>query len=249
MDIVILGAGGFVGSHLKKHFGENVCCVYKGDLDLFNYSAVRNFLQQKNNPTIINCITFGGKKQSHLTDLHLVRDNLSAFNSFYANRDIFKRYINIGSGAELQTNLTSYGVSKKAISDICETTDKFYSLRLYGCFGLGESSFRLFSSYLSGPDDFEFSLQDKLFDNISVQDFCLITDYFVKVSSPSFKSLDCVYKNKLSVFDQVKQLQKVTGKYRPIILSRGNDYVGSSDKLESLGLKLSGFDRGLTQYV
>jgi hypothetical protein len=140
-------------------------------------------------------------------------------------------------------------ISKKIISDICETTDKFYSLRLYGCFGVGEPSFRLFSSYLSEPDSLEFSLQDKLFDNISVQDFCVIADFFVNESSPLVKIIDCVYKKKLSISDQIKQLQKITGKYRPVTYSLGTDYIGSSDKLEKLNLNLTGFDIGLLQYV
>jgi nucleoside-diphosphate-sugar epimerase len=248
MSIIILGAGGFVGSHLKNYFGKESHGVYKGDLNLFDIKTVREFLRKFNDPVIINCITFGGKKQSHLTDLYLVRQNLLLFNSFYSNRECFSRYINIGSGAELNLNLSSYGVSKKIISDFCETTEKFYSLRLFGCYGLGEPDFRLFSSYLKEEDDFEFEMQDKLFDNISIQDFCEIINYYVREENPLFKNMDCVYLDKLSVSDQIRSLQKITGKKRPITLSRGSDYIGCGKSLESLKLPLAGFEAGLKQY-
>jgi nucleoside-diphosphate-sugar epimerase len=244
--VVIIGASGFIGQHLLDKFKKNAIPIYKGDLDLLDSESVKNFL--KEDYTVINCVTYGGKKLVSSTDLKIVQDNLSIFNNFYKYRSRFKRYINIGSGAELNTNLSSYGVSKKVISDFCETTDKFYSLRLFGCFGVGEPPFRLFSSYMQEADDFEFEMQEKLFDNISVQDFCMIVDFFVNDSSPPFKNMDCVYLDKLSVFDQIRSLQKITGKKRPITLSRGIDYIGCGKSLESLKLPLAGFEAGLKQY-
>jgi nucleoside-diphosphate-sugar epimerase len=247
--VMIIGAGGFIGSHLISYFGKRVLPVYKNDLNLFDVVEVRKFLSSIKPEVIVNCVTLAGKKQSNLTDLSYVKNNLLMFNNLYINREFFNRYINIGSGAELNLNLSSYGVSKKIISDFCETTEKFYSLRLFGCFGLGEPDFRLFSSYLKESDDFEFNLQDKLFDNMSVQDFCKILDFYVTEKNPPYKVIDCVYKNKLFVSDQIKTLQKITGKRRPLTLSRGKDYIGCSQNLDSLNLNLAGFKIGLKQYV
>lgn len=246
-SILVVGAGGFIGQYLLNYFGSQVIPIFKDTVDVLDSSNVRNFLKYNKCSTVINCITYGGKKPIVSTDLKIVRKNLQIFDSFYSNRDYFTKYINIGSGVELSCNLHSYGVSKKIISDFCNTTDNFYTLRLFGCFGKGEPEYRLFTSYLKNTKP-TYILQDKLFDNFSIQDFCKVIEYYVTEQNIKYKTIDCVYQEKISVSEQIRKLQKITGIYKDLIISKEYDYIGDSTKLDSLTLPLTGLDKGLIQY-
>ena len=112
-SILVVGAGGFIGQHLLKYFRAQVIPIFKDTVDIFDLNSVKNFLKYNKCNTVINCVTYGGKKPIISTDLETVRKNLQIFNNFYSNRQYFNKYINIGSGAEFNSNLYSYGVSKK----------------------------------------------------------------------------------------------------------------------------------------
>ncbi len=259
--ILLIGAGGFIGSALKKAFDKDhtVTPLYRGDINLLSHDDVKELLMRTNPDIIINAYTSGGKSKVRDTDLDIVSDNLIAFDNFRRSKHLFGKYINIGSGAEFTTPgecreedilksipITSYGLSKNLISRMCLHEPNFYTLRLFGCFGTGEPEFRLFTKFMMSKD--VMYIDDKYFDNISINDFIKIMKVYV-TNLPPHKDINCVYQQKLLISEQLNQLSEVTGHTRTLVIKRGDDYIGSSTRLMSLGLSLTTLEKSeLEQY-
>ena len=260
--IVIIGAGGFIGSYLTQFFSinNNVIPIFKGGLNLLDNREVHDFLKGTTPDVVINAYSAGGKDRVNEQSLDIMSTNLIVFDNFIKNKHLFKKYINIGSGAEFTGSgmhheddiltcvpTTAYGLSKNIISRMCLQEPNFYTLRLFGCFGKGEPSFRLFTKYLSGQD--EFKIDDKYFDNISIKDFFLVMRFFV-TSDPIHKDVNCVFPKKLLISEQIKLLSEVTGHVRPITYDVGSsDYIGSSARIQSLGLLTNDITNGMKAYL
>lgn len=264
--LVLIGANGFIGSYIQSYYplvkNFKVIPLVRGSLDLMNPFEVYNFMKGTKPYAVINAYSAGGKERYKEQALDIMCDNLIMFDNIRRCRHLFKKYINIGSGAEYDFQLspepredhiftsvpnTSYGASKNIISRLCQYEENFYTLRLFGCFGVGEPSFRLFSKFLSGTDTFE--VDDKYFDNISIDDFLSILYSFV-VSDPPHKDVNCVYSTKSLVSEQLEILSSVTGHKRPIKINEvmGTNYIGKSTSLYSLGVSLEGLKKGIEKH-
>ena len=133
MKILITGANGFIGNNLFKLLSNKytVTGVFgRKDIDLIKFEHVKELLNN-NYDIVIHCATAGRYETSSI-DKQILNDNLEMFLNFSYLKDRFKRFINIGSGAEfdLSTNIDnvseneifnrtptfSYGLSKNLIS-------------------------------------------------------------------------------------------------------------------------------------
>ena len=63
MRVMVLGAGGFIGSYIVPKLATEfeVIPVYKNEVDLFNVDNVKLLLEHVQPDVIINCISLGGK--------------------------------------------------------------------------------------------------------------------------------------------------------------------------------------------
>jgi hypothetical protein len=116
--ILILGAGGFIGSYIGPLLTKDniVMSITKPGIDVTDADAVRNMLEQAQPDFVINCLTFGGNDDVNSKDPNIVAKNLAMYYNFKCNSDLFGKYINIGSGVEADTNNNSaYDVSKRMI--------------------------------------------------------------------------------------------------------------------------------------
>jgi nucleoside-diphosphate-sugar epimerase len=267
MKIIIIGAGGFIGSYLTNELtsAHQVLPIYKDSIDLYNVETVKLLLEKVAPDVIINCLTLGEKRN----DSADVGRNLSLFYNFYSNKHLFKHYINIGSGIETTNSNTPYAFSKKAINNIINNesnTSKFISLRLFGCFGNTENESRLLKKFLASKETFNI-VNDRLFDYISIQDFYNIvkytltnfnyiktlTDITSKVSGD--RSIDCVYADKLTISDFLSYFCEINNIEKNFIVESSIEerYIGQCNTILSLrnqyGLRLYGMAHGLKVYV
>jgi len=260
MRVMILGANGFIGKRLckllKNH--EIIPIVRDGKYDLLSFAEVSAMLQFHTPDVIVNAAFDKNVGAASILN------NVQVFMNFYNNNIYFDRYINIGSGAEFDksksiTNayeselkwcfpLDSYGFVKNQIARICSEKENFYTLRLFGCFGWGESPSRLFPTLTDGLD---ITIRDCWFDYISIQDFAKIVDHYTVASRHKlYRDVNCVYADmyKLSevanMFANVHKIDDSGWKY-----TQGNhNYTGSGDRLESMNIKLDGLLQGIKDY-
>jgi nucleoside-diphosphate-sugar epimerase len=266
MKILVVGAGGFIGSFItnelvKKHI---VIPVYTKDgIDLTNQDQVTDLLTAAQVDIVINCVTYGGKDKINETDSTIVAKNLAMFYNFYSNTDKFKKYFNIGSGAELDTrNDSAYAISKRAILHLIrhasfEQQAKFVTFRLYGCFGKEEIESRLLKKFLAKTETFEIK-NDRVFDYISIYDFYNIIDYYIDKIEHGFdvfdsqdKEINCVYPDKYKISEFISLFCKINNIVPDFKIesedSRG--YTAYKCVNDVLDIKLYGIAHGMKAYI
>lgn len=257
MIVAILGANGFLGKYITGYLKDknyNVFPVTRTDLDLTNLNAVYQWLKNIQPDVLINCAT---AKNISVEDKIYddILNNINIFLNFYKNSTYFKKFISIGSGAEFDRTkdinrakevdilssypIDSYGYSKNLISRLSLEHDKFYVLRLFGCFHSSEYEFRLFNRVLHGEP---VEIIDKQFDYFSLQDFCSVLNYCIN-NEILCRDINCVYEEKLylsEVFNNMPNV-KVVGKS---LLN----YTGDGSRLTRLDLSLLGLNQSMKEY-
>ena len=265
MKIAVLGAGGFLGSYITRFLVSkkyHVIPLTRKDFDLTDYTPVRKWLEQNKPDVVINCATAGGKQRINDMSLNDIQNNLSIFLNFYNNSSLFKKFINIGSGSEFdkKQNLDkvseinifnarptdSYGYSKNLISRMCINNEKFYTLRLFGCFDISEPDFRLFAKVKNSNS---IDINDMYFDYFSARDFCTVLDYYLN-NNALFRDINCVYQEKYKLSDLVSKLISIHQLKTAvnIVGQNSNNYTGDGYKLNELRLPLQGLDAGIEEY-
>jgi dTDP-4-dehydrorhamnose reductase len=257
MKIAILGAGGFLGKFIYGYLKSqdyNVYPITRSDLNLTNFYSVTRWLEDLEPDAVINCATAKniGVEDKVYDD---ILNNISIFLNFYNNSQYFKKFINIGSGAEFDrtTNINrahevdvlladpkdSYGFSKNIISRLSMKNEKFYTLRLFGCFHPTEPAFRLFNRVANGET---VNIIDRQFDYFSAQDFCTVLEHYLN-NQIYYRDINCVYEEKL-------YLSQVLRKIGPIKVTDESplNYTGDGKRLAGLNLSLLGLEGSIKEY-
>jgi len=259
MKVLIVGAGGFVGTYLTEHLSKKheVYPLYKGTIDLLDNATVTTLLETLKIDIVINCLTFGGKEKVKENSASDVADNLAMFYNFYTNQHLYTKYINIGSGIEKSKDNSAYAFSKRAIQNIIKNNSKFITLRLYGCFGKGEPDFRLLKKFLAAKEPLK--IIDKNFDYFSIQDFGNVVEYIVnevQTGEQKFYSheIDCVYGQKMLLSEFLDYFCDINNIEKNFVVDSysSESYTGDSNtlwKLQSVGLRLYGLAHGLKVYI
>jgi dTDP-4-dehydrorhamnose reductase len=266
-SVAVLGAGGTLGSLICKNLiadGYTVYPITRKELELTDAAAVTEWLCATHPHTVINCATAGGKLTVKEVIYDDVRANVSLFLNFYNNSGLFSRFINVGSGAEFDTSThvrlakeldielacpkTSYGFSKNVIARIILNANKFYTLRLLGCFDPSEPEFRILKKVATQDI---VTIEDKQIDFISFADFYIILKHHIDVEYPRYKDINCVYYKKYNLSELVEKFKTINKLTTKIILSnnKGLDYTASGARLSSLQLSLNGIEKGFENYI
>jgi GDP-L-fucose synthase len=267
ISVMIVGADGFIGSSATQKLSKQYHCIpiHKSNgIDFTNYNQVKQLLEATRPDVVLNCLAYSSK---HCIDNpgEEVGKNLSMFYNFYANKHLYNQYINIGSGAEFDRSTDidvalecdifnvlpgdAYGFNKNLVARlIADAADKFITLRIFGCFGSTEWSSRLLKRFIQTPN---FVLEnDRYFDYVSIDDFLTVVKHVI---DNRITALDCnvVYDEKLLLSEFLNRFCKIHEKYSKFVVSSNSDknYTGSSAKLNSLCLRLSGLDVGLKNYL
>jgi dTDP-4-dehydrorhamnose reductase len=265
MKVVILGAGGFLGSNILKNLlikGFDVVPVLRQDLDLTNFNNVSRFLHATKPDIVINCVIPGGRNKIDNLDQSDFDEHLKIFLNFYNLSHYFKKFFSIGSGAEFdrsteifdahETNILTcdpidiYGKLKNTTARISMQDPKFYTLRIFGCFDKTESANRLFSKIQNSN---EITIDDRCFDFISVKDFCTVLRHFINTDT-IYRDVNCVYNDKRKLSDIANLFIKTHDLHTRIIINTTQNlsYSGNGGRLEIMNLPLDGLVKSIKEY-
>ena len=255
MKVIVIGAGGFIGSYLTKRLTEKyqVLPVYTDTFDVLDQPTVKTILETLKPDCVINCLSFGGYDLSSNSSEYFSK-NMTLFWNFFSNQEHFGKYINIGSGIEkvVTPNYNgSYAFSKREISKIIRTSDKFLNYYLYGCFGNHEKDNRLLKRFLASEDTFVIK-DDRYFDYISIQDFYKFIEYELdgkREKETTFKEIDCVYDKKMLISDFLTMFCDINNIRKNFVIESTSNinYTGRGPNLN--GLHLYGVGHGLKEYM
>ena len=262
MKIAILGANGFVGSNLVKFLSKQheVVPITRKTLDLLDPLRVKVYLQQEQFDIVVNAAA-AMTDNNALSD---TRNNLGIFMNFYNNNNLFKKFINLASGAEYDRTRDinnadesmifermpqdSYGFGQNIKSRLAAEKPGFYNLRIFNCFGKGESESRIFPVFLKKKSKFEVS-GDRYFDYFSIQDLCKVVDSFI-INDHVVYDVNCVYLKKYKISEAVAMFadaREIKSNFTIASTSK-NNYTGSGEKLHSLRIELNGLEQGFKDY-
>jgi GDP-L-fucose synthase len=261
MKIAVIGARGFVGSNISDYLSRdhNVTRITRDTLNVLDSIVVKSFLNANLFDVVINCAAVMTNNET----LHDARNNFGMFMNFYDNKDLFGKFINTASGAEFDrtTNINcadehlifermpndSYGWGQNMKSRICATTDRFYNIRIFNCFGSGEISTRIFPKFLNSKD---FSLtNDRYFDYFSIQDLCTVVEH-CSTHVWDYNDVNAVYMKKYRISEVLTKFSELQGIESNFLITSTseNNYTGNGSKLMSLDIKLQGLEHSLKSY-
>ncbi len=221
MRIAILGSDGFIGRNLMKHFGYQAVPVTHKDVDLTSYVATKEYFDKHLEiDHVVLCATVGG---SRLKDdpLDTVEQNIRMFMNVMSVAYRFKKVIWFSSGADQSTR---YGFSKHIMERLSIFERNTVCLRLFGCFGLGESPSRFLSTCVrEGHVDID---QDRFFDFFHVKDVCRVVEQcIIKAKMPH--RIDLVYTEKY----KLSQLAEMIGATFTVNSESNIEYTGIRGQL------------------
>lgn len=264
MKIGVIGANGFVGSNLVRHLSNRyqVVSIVSQQINLVDGSTAEKYLAQEHFDIIINAAA----RISDPLILDDTKNNLGLFMNLYNNRHLFRKLINLGSGAEFdrdtdinlasedaikyRTPSDSYGFGQNVKSRISRNTDNFFTLRIFNCFGPGELSTRIFPKFLNSTNTFEVT-NDRYFDYFFIEDLCTVVEKYCINDYIHYPDINCVYTNKLKISEALQLFAKINNIITPIniVSTSSNNYTGDGKKLASLKFDLLGLEEGFKRYV
>ena len=269
MRILITGGSGFLAKELKKYWAASaneVVLASRTELNLVDREKVKAYFKNNYFNVVIHTAIRGGKRD-HKENIQDFYDNLEMFNNLLLSKKHFEFMFNFGSGAEFDRrrnieNLSEeeivtlwpadyYGLCKNLITrKITEIDDKIFNLRLYGCFGESEEPQRLFrNSFSLIEQEKDITIfQDKYMDYFYAQDIGVVIDSILSDPSKQInKDINLCYDKKYLLSELVRVIIEVGGKgsFFTENAARGFSYTGSSEKLSSYNLKLTGLLKGI----
>jgi nucleoside-diphosphate-sugar epimerase len=266
MKIFVTGSAGFVGSKLVEYFkskGHDVVHPVRQELDLSDHVAVGKFFDEQNIEAVVHCAVAG---RTNMTgqDLAISGENVIMIRNLYANKDKFKRLINVASGYEfdhfLSNNLVheheiehvlpraSYGMGKNIVSRIVRGTDNWVNLRLFGMFHEDESDIRFFKKLKSGTGTFTIDI-DRKFDFVYLEDVLPMFDLALE-GNLKHKCVNLVYPEKYWMSELVKYFCETHNLDREVVVnSQGdNHYTGAFNRWQSYDYPKIGIKEALSRY-
>jgi len=269
MKILLTGANGFIARNLKTFFLSDsleVSVLHRGIADLCNRQQVNDFFKDKTFDVVIHCASVGGNR-TKLDDVSCVNTNLSMFYNLMEHRDKFKKFINLGSGAELDRNkhingssslqncfpIDDYGLSKNIIAKVGLQIPNFYNVRIFSVFNHDELETRMIKNNIKKYINKENIIihQDKYMDFFYINDlYRVLINIILNTTSP--KTIDCSYPEKLKLSDVANKINNLSDYKVDVVIENeglGNEYRGNPSALypTNLILNIKGLDFGLRE--
>jgi nucleoside-diphosphate-sugar epimerase len=266
--ILITGGNGFIGSYLRNVYVSTNQVFAPGHsvLDLTNRQSVDHFFETHSVDVVIHC-ALAGRDKINAIDPALVTQNLEMFNNLWRNRHRFKKLINMGTGNEFDTSkdideapeselhnhlpIASYGYAKNIVARLCEKTEHFYNLRLFGIFHCTENSRRFFKRLKNATDDAPLRIyQDHRFDFVNIADLVPVIDLVMSKQAQD-RDINVVYKEKRMLSEHARMFADLHHIPQSRILVEecgNNNFTGDGSRLAAYNLPMAGLEAGFAEY-
>lgn len=262
MKILIIGANGFIGKHLRvyltKNSGYTLLTPSSIELNIAQEESVDVYMKIHKPEIIINCANRGGGRDSG--NENIVHENLRMFFNIVKHSDKVSKIIHFGSGAEYSKHkpimdvkeedadtampLDEYGFYKSVCSKFIEKSDNNLNLRIFGCYGEYENyEFKFISNaivknLLHLPITIN---KNVFFDYIYVDDLVKIVDYFLHheckhnvYNLSSGKKIDLI-----TLANLVNETSDFISEIKVINEGLNNEYTSNNNRLMD---EISGFE-------
>jgi nucleoside-diphosphate-sugar epimerase len=249
MEILVTGANGYIGNAICEKLSK-VHTIHKLSRDLFDLTdstKVDEYFLFKKFDVVIHCAVQGGSRLKSET-FSMMDANLQMYYNLLRHSDKFDKFINIGSGAELHSKHTPYGLSKHVIRSSMSEKQNFYNLRVFGLFDENELETRFIHSNIkryieSKPIEVN---EIKKMDFIYMYDFLNIVEFYLTENTVP-KELNCCYETKVNLIAVANIISNLDSHTVPININQNaitRDYIGTYDQFVS-EIPLIGLETGI----
>lgn len=247
MNILITGGNGYIASTLTTELTEyhQVTTITRQVFDLTDSIATYEWFRDKEFDVVIHTAIDGGSRLRNDT-FSALDNNLRMYYNLLDNRQSFKRFISIGSGAELYQQDTPYGMSKHIIRHSMWEKDNFYNVRVFAVFDEHELDTRFIKANIKRYINKEPMMihKDKMMDFFYMKDLVSVIKYYITEKQPP-KEFDCSYEEHLCL-SEIAQFINTLSTHRVAIsfgeLGYSRPYVGV---FNNIPLPLVGLHNGI----
>jgi nucleoside-diphosphate-sugar epimerase len=247
MKILITGKSGYIARSIHSYLYSkyDITIVGRQDFDLTDQFETLKYFSNKHFDVVIHCAVSGGSRLKP-DNWDVLDDNLKMYYNLLNCSNKFKKLIHFGSGAEIYSPETPYGLSKKVIAKSITEKENFYNLRIYGVFDENELDTRFIKANIKRYINKE-SIQifeNKTMDFIYMKDLINIVEHYIN-SNDLPKEIDCVYSNNYTLQEIAKIINKLDKHKVDIILlgdKKKSSYIGS---FTDLGINYQGLIKGI----
>lgn len=193
MKILITGSNGYIGKALTTALSNHdLTLLHRGVCEITDETQVDSFFTE-NYDIVIHCAAAGGSRLKGDTP-NVLHDNLKMFLNLYKHKDKFSKLIHFGSGAQFHAEDTYYGLSKRVISDLIETDEKFHNIIIYGLFDKNEIDTRFIKSCINKCKEDKPIIvhKNKEMDFFHMEDLIKLINEYIEDERKD-KQVQCVY--------------------------------------------------------
>lgn len=241
--ILITGGCGYIAKSLTKQLNKfyDITTISRNNFDLTSFESMNKFFQNKHFDVVIHCAVTGGSrlKSDSYKDMDV---NLIMYYNLLQHKNHYDKLIHFGSGAEIYSPESPYGLSKRVINRSIQNVDNFYNLRIFGVFDENELDTRFIKANIKRYINKEplMIFEDKMMDFIYMPDLISIVEHYIN-NEELPKEIDCMYPGEqLYLYDIAKIINKLD-EYNVTILSEKNarEYIGFHNpiNLDYIGLE------------
>lgn len=252
LNILITGANGYIAKKIISSISSehSVLTISRQNFDLRSASETNKFFKKFNNDHfdfVIHTAISGGNrlKKDCYDDLC---GNLRMFDNLTANKNKFRKLINLGSGAETYGLNTYYGLSKKIISKIIEENFNFYNLKIFAVFDEDEDERRFIKTNINNHINKKAIVihKDKKMDFFYMKDLISVINFYLTNESLP-KELDCSYKKHYKLSEIADMINCLSGHRVDIKYDKeglDSNYTGT---YKEIGLKYIGLKKAIRE--
>ncbi len=252
INILLTGSNGYIASSITKHLNKqyNFTTIHRSIFDLTDSYATKKWFDSLDIDyfdAVIHTAIKGGNRLENDSS-SVLDNNLKMYLNLLDHRHRYKKFINIGSGAERCFPDSFYGLSKKAIGHSILDKKDFYNLKIYGIFDEYELDRRFIKSniirYLNNKKMLVHS--NKCMDFIYMLDFIKIVQKYIDYENMP-KTLDCVYEKKYSLIDIAHIINSLGDHSVAVDLQNKNNDPDYTGHYHNVHIRYSGLEYGIAE--